>query len=315
MVDISVYIITYYSDKYLKKTLDSVLSQKTNYTYEIIVSDDGSEDNTQSILLEYKDKYPKIFKLNFNKTNTGIPNNIFKARSMCSGRFIVNMDGDDYYIDDYKLEKQARFLDEHKEYDGVCTRCECRLNDSNKSFLVMPKEEECEKEFTIKDYENGLYLNQRGMMLRNPFLNEEGVEYFSQSKNISDKIDDMVDEVLILLKYKIYVLNQITDVYRVIEDKTANNFNSKYSFLKQMKMQIENYNKLDSLFGDKINFASRYRDRIADIFLMALATRQFKEFRGIYNQIPKKYKGLKVTVSCVPKWFHIITSKIKREMM
>lgn len=314
MFDISVYLTTYYSEKYIRQALDSVFSQKTKHSFEVVVSDDGSKDKTIEILEEYKNKYPNNFRYEVNKENLGIPKNIYKSRCMCKGKYIVNLDGDDYWIDDNKLEKQISFLEDNPQYDMVCTRFEFRVNDNNYPYDVAPKKDESNKEFGIKDYEKGHKLNQHGFMLKNYFLDEEGRKYFGQAKELSDKVDDMCDEILLLLKCKIFVLDEITDVYRVIEDKNSKNFNSLFTYLEQTKYHVDAYNKLYELYRKDIDFKTRYRDKITDIIIMSLLTGKFKEFNRIYRTFPKEYKTVPMILSAFPKCFKIAYNKIRRNI-
>lgn len=314
MFDISVYLTTYYSEKYIRQALDSVFNQKTKHSFEVVVSDDGSKDKTIEILEEYKQKYPDNFRYEVNEKNLGIPKNIYKSRCMSKGKYIVNLDGDDYWIDKEKLEKQIVFLENHPEYDMVCTRYQLRVNDNDYPYDIAPKKEECNKEFSIKDYEKGHYLNQHGFMIKNYFLEEEGRKYFAKAKELSDRVDDMCDEVLLLLKCKIFVLDEVTDVYRVIEDKTAKNFNSMFSFLDQTKYHVDTYNKLYNLYRKDIDFRPRYKDKISDIIIMSLLTRKFKEFNEIYKTFPKEYRTVSMFLSAFPKCFRIAYNKIRRNI-
>lgn len=90
--------------------------QKTSFPFEIIVSDDCSSDDSQSVLLDYKQRYPDIIKLILGDTNIGGPRNLKRVIEASSARYITCLDGDDYYIDKYKLQKQVEFLEENDEY-------------------------------------------------------------------------------------------------------------------------------------------------------------------------------------------------------
>ena len=79
-VDVSVAMMTFCHEKYIARALESVLAQKTDYSYEIVISDDCSVDKTRDILLEYQKNFPDIIRLNFNSENLGISNNNYKTR-------------------------------------------------------------------------------------------------------------------------------------------------------------------------------------------------------------------------------------------
>jgi len=94
---LSIHIITYNHERYIKHCLDSIINQKTDLCYEIIISDDASNDNTQQILREYQEKYPNIISLLINTKNKGLIKNFYNSLDQCQGQYIINIDGDDYF--------------------------------------------------------------------------------------------------------------------------------------------------------------------------------------------------------------------------
>ena len=205
-IDVSVYMLTYFHEKYVSEAIESVLGQNTNYTYELVISDDCSKDNTVEIIKEYQRKYPEIIRLQLNEENIGIPRNIYQARCMCRGRYIVALSGDDYWIDDQKLEKEVGFLDEHPEYYSLYNVTEMRNDDCMSAYAIEPPKEYWDRSYTLKDYEKGNTLDSHGFMMRNAFLTEEGRQYFKKSQGISRFVDDAADNFFILKKGPAYIL-------------------------------------------------------------------------------------------------------------
>ena len=117
-MDISVICITYNHINYIKSCIESILIQKTNYSFEIIIHDDASYDGTAEIVKYFQRKFPdKIFPT-FQKNNQfsqGV--DIFKnfIFPKVRGKYVAICEGDDYWTDPYKLEKQANFLEAHPE--------------------------------------------------------------------------------------------------------------------------------------------------------------------------------------------------------
>lgn len=119
-VDISIFCVTYNHKKYIRDALNGFLAQKTNYSFQIAIFDDASNDGTSEILLEYKRKYPDKIRLVISPVNTyRLPNRdaIFDnwKRQNLLGRYIAICEGDDYWIDDKKLQIQVDFMEKHKE--------------------------------------------------------------------------------------------------------------------------------------------------------------------------------------------------------
>ena len=113
---LSVCIRTFNQERFVSQALESVLMQKTDFPFEIIVSDDGSHDKTQTILKEYCQKRPEKIKLLLNETNQGGPKNLRRVIEVSKAKYITCLDGDDYYTDKYKLQKQVEFLEENEKY-------------------------------------------------------------------------------------------------------------------------------------------------------------------------------------------------------
>lgn len=115
---LSVCLITYNHGRYIRKALDSVLSQKVNFNWEIIIADDFSTDDTRNILLEYKRLKPELIKLLFQEKNIGPGKNFQHLLNYPKSRYIAYLEGDDFWTDNYKLQKQVAFLDKRKDAKG-----------------------------------------------------------------------------------------------------------------------------------------------------------------------------------------------------
>lgn len=113
---LSVCVRTHNQKQFVRETLDSVLRQQTTFTFEIIVSDDASSDGTVNILQEYQDAYPDKVRLLLSEINIGGPDNLKRVIEASNAKYITCLDGDDFYTDEYKLQKQVDFLETHPEY-------------------------------------------------------------------------------------------------------------------------------------------------------------------------------------------------------
>ena len=150
-VKISVLVCTYNHQELIGKALESILTQKTNYPFELIVSDDASTDGTQEIIQAYHKRYPdKMKKCILRTQNVGIGKNYYEALTLAEGEYLAICDGDDYWLDENKLQKQVDFLEKNKEYSIACS-----------DFLMHTVgEENRDKQFGIKGFlENSCGLN------------------------------------------------------------------------------------------------------------------------------------------------------------
>ena len=121
---VSVLIITYNHEKYIAKAIESVLMQNTDFGYEILIGEDDSSDNTRQICKEYAAKYPDEIRLFLNDRKNviyieGQPpglTNIVNLLKKASGKYIAICEGDDYWTDPHKLQKQVDFLEKNSDY-------------------------------------------------------------------------------------------------------------------------------------------------------------------------------------------------------
>ncbi len=109
-------MLTYNHEKYIAQAIESVLMQKTNFYYEIVIGEDFSEDKTRDICDSFKEKNPDKIKLILNNSNIGMMLNMVKTLNLCKGKYIALLEGDDYWIDPYKLQKQVDFLESHDDF-------------------------------------------------------------------------------------------------------------------------------------------------------------------------------------------------------
>jgi len=118
MIKVSIIMSAYNSEKFLSLALDSIIQQ--SYTnFELIIFDDGSNDNTRSIIIEYAEKDNRIIPV-FNDENMGLTTNLNRGIQLSKGIYIARMDADDISFPE-RFEKQVRFLDNHPDIDLLGT--------------------------------------------------------------------------------------------------------------------------------------------------------------------------------------------------
>ena len=126
---VSICCITYNHEPYIRQCLEGFVMQKTNFKFEAIVHDDASTDHTADIIREYAAKYPNIIKPIYETENQYSKHDGSLRRIMdaaCTGKYIALCEGDDYWIDPLKLQKQVDFLETHPEH-SLCFTAHQRL--------------------------------------------------------------------------------------------------------------------------------------------------------------------------------------------
>ncbi len=129
---VSISCITYNHAPYIRQCLDGFLMQKTTFPFEILIHDDASTDGTASIIREYEEKYPEIVKPIYQKENQysrGVSISATFNWSRAQGEYIALCEGDDYWTDPLKLQKQVDFLEINLEYSGSVHQAVIVCND------------------------------------------------------------------------------------------------------------------------------------------------------------------------------------------
>jgi glycosyltransferase involved in cell wall biosynthesis len=108
---VSVCVLTYNHEKYIRQCLQSIIDQETDFDFEVVVGDDCSTDGTRAIVREFAEKYPGVVKPIFHEINVGSNPNYFSVHGSAIGKYVAHIDGDDYALPG-KLQKQADKLDQ-----------------------------------------------------------------------------------------------------------------------------------------------------------------------------------------------------------
>lgn len=139
---VSICCVTYNHENYIRDCLDSFLMQKTNFQFEVIIHDDASTDNTAKIICEYVEKYPDLFVpilQTDNQYSKGIKPYQTYVYPRAKGKYIAVCEGDDYWTDPYKLQKQVDFLESNNDYVLTCHRYR-KLDDNLDKWLCDDQE-------------------------------------------------------------------------------------------------------------------------------------------------------------------------------
>jgi glycosyltransferase involved in cell wall biosynthesis len=176
---VSVCITTYNHGNYISQALESVLIQKTDFDFEIIIGEDDSNDGTREIVKKYKEQYPYKVRLFLNDRKNviyinGRPtgrwnfmNNLRNAR----GDYIALLDGDDYWTSPDKLQKQADFLDSHPDY-AMCFHDVRVILEDESQFIGIAMPPGQKKTYTLEHLLKGNFMHTCSVMFRRGLFNE-----------------------------------------------------------------------------------------------------------------------------------------------
>ncbi|MFM0051925.1 glycosyltransferase [Caballeronia grimmiae] len=153
MQRVNVLLVTYNHERFIRQAVESILMQRFDGEIEIVVADDQSTDATVAVIRTYQQTDSRVsFRYLKSSRNLGITRNYERGFAACTGDYTAVLEGDDYWTDPCKLEKQVRFLDNHRE----CVACSA-------NYIVF---EEGSKRFTprVAQLEGWEYLTSRSLI-------------------------------------------------------------------------------------------------------------------------------------------------------
>jgi glycosyltransferase involved in cell wall biosynthesis len=115
-VKMSVVMLTYNHGPYIAEAIEGVLMQETNFSYELVIAEDCSTDDTRTVIRKYWEQYPDRIRVLLNRHNIGGRRTHRRGYQMCRGQYVASLDADDYWVSPHKLQRQADLLDAHPEY-------------------------------------------------------------------------------------------------------------------------------------------------------------------------------------------------------
>lgn len=206
---LSVLVITYNQYSFLSKCLSSILSQIVSFEFEVIISDDNSSDDSVLIINDYVNRFPNLVKAYLQKKNLGPISNFQFAINHCKGDYIAICEGDDYWLDPYKLKKQVDYLKNNP--DVVATFHNAAVVDKSgkmtHSYCSYTSTHQVSDESVIL-IGGGLFPT-ASLVFRNIFKNSllKGIDKY--------KSGDRALIYELLLRDKIVYLNEIMSAYRI----------------------------------------------------------------------------------------------------
>ena len=166
---VSVQMLTYKHEAYIRQAIESVLMQKTDFELDLIIADDCSPDKTPEIVNDVIRNNPKGYRIKYfrHEQNIGIQKNGLFALSKCKGKYIAICEGDDYWTDPYKLQKQVDLMEKNPSYN-ISFHLAKIINEYNSQVTFTEKYNEDETiipvEIIIKS--NGGFMPTSSIMLR-----------------------------------------------------------------------------------------------------------------------------------------------------
>jgi glycosyltransferase involved in cell wall biosynthesis len=226
----SVWMICYNHEKYIAQAIESVLSQVTTFPFDLIIGEDCSTDNTRAICLSYQERYPQIVKVLAHTSNVGIHKNLILTLNACKGQYIALLEGDDYWTDNYKLQKQVDFLDHHNDF-VMCYQKTLQINEALGTEKITNENDHAETGVE-EILSRGWFMRTGSIAFRNGVLGEFPSWYFDYNST------DYMLHILLAQHGKIGFLNEVTSVYRRHEGGITKVFESEIIAFWKKKLKM-----------------------------------------------------------------------------
>ncbi len=302
---VSVVVATYNQEKYIGHTLESIVTQKVNFEYEVIVGDDCSPDGTADVVRKYAEQYPDIIVPILREKNLGMGGNTADLTMRAQGDYIAFIEGDDYWIDENKLQKQVDFLDSHPDYIACFGLCQIvdendvRLEGREQYSGFMKQG----GEYTVKEFQDYILPGQTATSLYRK------VGYAQLQKKIMDAGIDprmLIDrgQVLCMLSVgKMYNLGEYVSAYRYVLKAESGSWSSKNDFYSlentiNYLQGMKDMEKMAAVLGLNLNFDERRKYEFAklgsnkDMFKKEDISTIRKKIMDDFNSKPVLYKFL-----------------------
>lgn len=306
---VSVDMITYGHGNYIRQAIESVLMQNTNFEFDLIIADDCSPDNTREVVEDIINNHPEGYKIKYfrHEKNIGMQANGLFAADKCTGKYMAICEGDDYWTDPFKLQKQVDFLEENLDYGIVYTDSLAYYQVADR-FVKLEKPKNRQNSF-FKDL---IYGTADIYTLTVCFRKDLFQDYKEEIKPHLKKwlLGDLPLWLFISNRVCVGYINDVTTVYRVLDESASNTQNlHKHLKFKNSVFQIKlfflnEYSKNDSKTKKEITsiylyeqlvwnilFKGNFKQFIVFLYQFHLGNNNFKLFIGSFYQLLKKIKS------------------------
>lgn len=268
-IKVSVCVPTYNHEKFIGQMLESAVQQQTNFRYEIVIGDDGSTDNAPRIIREYQEQYPHLIRAFLHTENQGPAtprefagrNNVLQLLKACQGEYVALCEGDDYWIDPLKLQKQVDFLDKNPSYAICHHNMIVRYEDGSAEHFFNQDNQKIDSSIAdiLADH---WFIATASLLYRNFFLDNDFADWHQYAA-----AGDWALVLQIAARGPIHYLPEAMGVYRKHSAGLSNVHSiSNFDFVQNRKEMFENVNKwLDYQYDDIVQVTlQKYNQLLAN---------------------------------------------------
>lgn len=311
MIDVSIVVAVYNHEKYIKQALDSILMQKTNFNYEVLIGEDCSTDHTREVLRSIEKDLPDNFHIFYRKKNYGPINNFKDLYSRTKGRYFIVLEGDDYWTYQYKLQKEYDYLETHPDY--LCVAHNTLVVNDNNQAIPIDYPECKESEYTFNQFMEGLLPGQTTTKLIRNYYRYDIVK--NHELDVGNYPGDRRESFLLCVNGKVHCIQQKWSAYRFVVSKGSSySANSSYSREEELYYWKQLYSYLIDNFPNDDDKLQKVGDKFywnLIVFCIKNRSKFYKYFKiEEYRKLPSKAKLILYILS---KLVYYPIRKIRRQ--
>ena len=303
---VSVVIATYNHERYIEKAIRSVLMQKVNFKYEVLIGEDCSPDQTADVLRRLEPELPDNYHIFYRQSNYGSYKNSQDLYDRSVGKYMIIIEGDDYWTDERKLQMQVDFLEEHEEYvetgHNIIVLEEWGINEKHPASIAP------ERTYTFADVREGnlWMVATASAVYRNvfPVLSKEIIDkYYSCIANGDLKLQ------LLLSQYgDCYVFESQMSLYRYITSH-GTSYNARMHGKNTERTRYDHYISVVTFMKEAFNVDINWKILLDDTLYQSIINwiRYLKKDRKentnicmyILTDYKNRYGGVDLLKTCI----------------
>lgn len=303
---VSVFCLTYNHGKYISRALDSILGQETSFAFEVMIHDDCSNDGTLEIIRQYEERYDNVHVLaeNVNQYASGRSYTTGILLPASCGDYIAFCEGDDYWTDNSKLQKQYDYMESHKNCSLVCASGEMIMSSTGETIDVIPSG------LPEKDLAFGEILDCWPVPTASFFLRREVLEDYASEWTFRKPLGDLPMALFSKTKGAVHYFDSVCVAYRFRNPGSWTDRMTDASFAcRHYERMVEMFESIDVATG------GRYADELTKVIenclsgisekkgISALREDRYKKYFSMRILILHFKRAIQSKLNYVLKWF------------
>lgn len=279
---VSINCTAYNHEEYIADAIEGFLKQKTNFHFEILIHDDASTDRTADIIRDYEKKYPNLIKPIYQKENQYSQGHLISNINLerAKGKYVAICEGDDYWIDPFKLQKQVDYMEEHPEC-SLCVHGGYIVDAQDKKTIFKHRISRSNRIFSVEEVIEG----GGGLFLTNSMLYPRKYESDLPEFYKMSPVGDYPFAIHLSLRGTVYYMDEPMSAYRTGVTGSWTSMN-----MSNLNQRIEHYQEIGDMLDELNNYTEEQfaeaisRKKCHNRMILLIEQRKFREIKSGENK-------------------------------